>query len=114
MSLLKNDSEGKQVLVDMLDNATFGHAEALTMALDKWEELEQLKGKRFTEKLRDVELSDLGSSFVWGHDRRRVCLMAIRVDGIEFIDCLSNKTYIAQFYGVDGDQLIVGGTHEKM
>lgn len=66
------------------------------------------------EKLRDLELSDLGSSFVWGHGRRKACLMAIRIDGIEFMDCLSNKTYIAQFYGISGDRLILGCTHEKM
>ena len=66
------------------------------------------------EKLRDLALNDLGHYFVLGANRRKVCLMAIRIDGIEFMDCLSNKTYIAQFYGVDGDRLIVGGTHEKM
>lgn len=67
-----------------------------------------------SEKLRDVELSDLGKSFVWGHDRRRVYLTAIRIDGVEFIDCLSNKIFISRLYGISGDRLIMGGTYEKM
>lgn len=65
------------------------------------------------KKLRDLELSDLGKLFVWGHDRRRVCLMAIRLNGIEFMDCLSTKIYVSRFYGVDGDRLITGETHES-
>lgn len=67
-----------------------------------------------TEKLRDLELSDLGKSFVWGNDRRRVCLMAIRVDGIEFMDCLSSKIYMAHLFGIAGDRLVLGGTYEKV
>lgn len=67
-----------------------------------------------SEKIRDVELSDLGNSFVWGHDRRRVYLTAIRIDVVEFIDCLSNKIFIARLYGISGDRLIGGCTHEKV
>ena len=43
MSLFNSDFEIKKCLVDMLDKATFGQAEAITTALDKWEELENLK-----------------------------------------------------------------------
>lgn len=43
MSLFNNDFEIKKCLVDMLDKVTFGQAEAITTALDKWEELEKLK-----------------------------------------------------------------------
>ena len=43
MSLFNNDFEIKKCLVDMLDKVTFGQAEAITTALDKWEELENLK-----------------------------------------------------------------------
>ena len=43
MSLFNSDFEIKKCLVDMLDKATFGQAEAITTALDKWEELEKLK-----------------------------------------------------------------------
>ena len=67
-----------------------------------------------SEKLRDLTLNDLGQYFVYGADRRKVCLMAIRVDGIEFMDCMSAKIYVSQFYGISGDRLIMGGTHEKM
>ena len=42
MSLFNSDFEIKKCLVDMLDKATFGQAEAITTALDKWEELEKL------------------------------------------------------------------------
>ena len=67
-----------------------------------------------SEKLRDLELSDMGNSCVWGRDRRKVYLMAIQIGGIEFVDCLSNKKYISRFYGVNGDRLILGDTNEKM
>ena len=43
MSLFNSDFEIKKCLVDMLDKVTFGQAEAITTALDKWEELEKLK-----------------------------------------------------------------------
>ena len=43
MSSFNNDFEIKKCLVDMLDKVTFGQAEAITTALDKWEELEKLK-----------------------------------------------------------------------
>ena len=43
MSLFNNDFEIKKCLVDMLDKVTFGQAEAITTALDKWEKLEKLK-----------------------------------------------------------------------
>ena len=43
MSLFNNDFEIKKCLVDMFDKVTFGQAEAITTALDKWEELEKLK-----------------------------------------------------------------------
>ena len=43
MSLFNSDFEIKKCLVDMLDKATFGQAEAITTALGKWEELEKLK-----------------------------------------------------------------------
>ena len=43
MSLFNNDFEIKKCLVDMLDKVTFGQAEAITTALDKWKELEKIK-----------------------------------------------------------------------
>ena len=43
MSLFNSDFEIKKCLVDMLDKVTFGQAEAITTALDKWEELEKIK-----------------------------------------------------------------------
>ena len=43
MSLFNSDFEIKKCLVDMLDKVTFGQAEAITTALDKWEALEKLK-----------------------------------------------------------------------
>ena len=43
MSLFNSDFEIKKCLVDMLDKATFGQAEAITTALSKWEELEKIK-----------------------------------------------------------------------
>lgn len=43
MSLFNNEFEIKKALVDMLDKVTFGQAEAITTALDKWEELERMK-----------------------------------------------------------------------
>lgn len=66
------------------------------------------------EKLRDLTLFDLGELFVYGADRRRVRLMAIRTEGIEFIDCLSGKTYVAKSCKVSGDSLVMEGVYEKV
>lgn len=43
MSFFNSDFEIKKCLVDMLAKVTFGQAEAITTALDKWKELEKLK-----------------------------------------------------------------------
>lgn len=45
MTFFKNEFDAKVCIADMLDKATYGQAEALIMALEKWDEFDKLKAE---------------------------------------------------------------------
>ena len=45
MTFFDNEFEAKLCIADMLDKVTFGQAEALSKALEKWDEYDKLKAE---------------------------------------------------------------------
>ena len=45
MTFFKDESEAKVCIADMLSEVTYGQAEALSMALEKWDEYDKLKAE---------------------------------------------------------------------
>lgn len=67
MTFFDNEAEAKVCIADMLGEVTYGQAEALSMALEKWDKYDKLKAEYdFTrEYIRDNGLEfDLLSKYV--------------------------------------------------
>ena len=61
MTFFKDEFEAKKAIADMLDKVTYGQAEALCMALEKWDKFDKIKeivwvetNKKYKVKIEDL------------------------------------------------------------